>query len=630
LPERIGRYQILARLGAGGMGEVYKAHDPQLDRVVALKLPHFTGSPENIAQRVARFQREGRAAARVFHQHVCPILDVGEHEGRPFVVMAFIEGRSLAEKLAEKGGFEDVADAVGLMVQVLEGLAAVHAAGIVHRDLKPANILLDAAGRPVLTDFGLARPEQDDGEPLTSDGVVMGTPHYMAPEQAAGRTNDIGPWTDVYGAGVVLYQMLTGRLPFEGPALALLSKIVNDPIPPPSRWRPDLPPGLEAVLLQALAKDARQRFAGAADFAEALKNIAPHAAAHPAEPPTGTATVMTSARSRRRRVSIGRLFGWLVGVFLAAAGLGVLAVIPYAIFGSYWTGEPTPAIVSCLVCPIVSFIAVLLGLQIWSLVEGAHVPEGLLLAVAQGKTWLVQQGLANGVPPDSRDALGETALMRAAALGNADVVKLLLIYRADPRIRNPFGHTALDIARNRGQGEIVSVLETCDATAAANELPAPRLNARLALLAAALAGALGAIGILWLAIPLEISYDDFLRLSPGEVKQATFCSSENRRWLEGEVNDPWHSGLDRVIPLMPHSQFVVTSIPDWNTLQAQAKQANLKIAGIGPVGPWPGLGHWVVIVPMFLLPLAGAALFGLALGNPGYFPVLRLAPRRAA
>jgi serine/threonine protein kinase len=213
LPEQIGRYRILERLGTGGMGTVYKAHDPQLERVVALKLPRFDGPQRDRASRVQRFQREARAAAQVWHPHVCPIYDVGEHEGQPFVVMAYVEGQSLAERLAGKGRYEDVNEAVALLRQVLDDLDAVHARSIIHRDLKPSNIMIDAAGRAVLTDFGLARPESDT-EHLTSDGVIVGTPAYMAPEQAAGESERIGPWTDLYSLGVVFYQMLTGRLPY--------------------------------------------------------------------------------------------------------------------------------------------------------------------------------------------------------------------------------------------------------------------------------------------------------------------------------------------------------------------------------------------------------------------------------
>lgn len=172
--QQIGRYRILEQLGAGGMGTVYKAHDPQLNRVVALKRPRFEGSPQERTRRVQRFQREARAAAQIWHPHVCPIYDVGEQDGQPFVVMAYVEGRSLAQRLTSQGRFGNVSEAVTLIRQVLDALQAVHAHGIIHRDLKPGNILIDAAGRPVLTDFGLARPE-NDAEHMTSEGVILGS-----------------------------------------------------------------------------------------------------------------------------------------------------------------------------------------------------------------------------------------------------------------------------------------------------------------------------------------------------------------------------------------------------------------------------------------------------------------------
>jgi serine/threonine protein kinase len=269
-PETIGRYRILGRLGRGGMGTVYKAHDPQLDRVVALKLPRFDGPPDQRALRMQRFQREARAAAQVWHSHVCPIFDVGEHDGQPFVVMAYVEGQSLARRLAGEPRYEDVGAAVAVVRQALDGLEAVHARGIIHRDLKPGNILLDPSGRAILTDFGLVKPGPD-AEPLTSDGVVLGTPHYMAPEQAAGQLNRLGPWTDLYSLGVVLYRMLTGHLPFEGPPLPVLSQIVHEPVPPPSHWRPDLDPALERVVRKATAKEPGERYQSAREFTEALR-----------------------------------------------------------------------------------------------------------------------------------------------------------------------------------------------------------------------------------------------------------------------------------------------------------------------------------------------------------------------
>src|SRR5262249_4445341 len=157
-PVQVGRYRILERLGAGGMGTVYKAQDPQLHRIVAIKVPHFEGPPHAVAPRRQRFQREARAAAPAWHPHVCPLYDVGEHHGHPHVVMAYVEGQSLARRLAERGRYEDVGEVVTLIRQVLDALETVHEHRIIHRDIKPANILIDTKGRAILTDFGLARP----------------------------------------------------------------------------------------------------------------------------------------------------------------------------------------------------------------------------------------------------------------------------------------------------------------------------------------------------------------------------------------------------------------------------------------------------------------------------------------
>ncbi len=294
LPARIGRYEILGLLGAGGMGRVYKARDPQLDRTVAVKVPHFDGSPDSQAVRKARFLREARAAAAVVHHpHICPIHDVGEEGGLPYVVMAYIEGQSLAERLRTQGRYEDPRAAVDLALQVASALEAVHAHGIVHRDLKPANILLDGAGTSArLSDFGLARPG-DSGEHLTVEGDVLGTPAYMAFEQATGQLDKVGPWTDLYSLGVVLYQMLTGRLPFEGPTtLGVLHKVTSETPPPPSRFRGDLDPVLDALVQRALARGPEDRYKTARAFADALQRWlsgAPEPTADAGAPPTATA-----------------------------------------------------------------------------------------------------------------------------------------------------------------------------------------------------------------------------------------------------------------------------------------------------------------------------------------------------
>jgi tRNA A-37 threonylcarbamoyl transferase component Bud32 len=161
LSEQIGRYRVLERIAGGGMGAVYKAYDPELDRIVAVKVPQLHQKVGMEAALKQRFLREARSAAQVRHAHVCPIHDVGEHEGVPFVVMAYVEGQSLARRLRDRGRFEEPREAAELVRQVAEGLAAVHAHGIIHRDLKPGNILIDLSGQALLTDFGLALPVND-------------------------------------------------------------------------------------------------------------------------------------------------------------------------------------------------------------------------------------------------------------------------------------------------------------------------------------------------------------------------------------------------------------------------------------------------------------------------------------
>jgi tetratricopeptide (TPR) repeat protein len=250
------------------MGVVCRGHDPHLGRDVAVKLPSFRGSVETRSAARQRFLREARAAASIRHANVCPIYDVGEEQGRPYVVMALVEGETLAERLRRQGRFEESRQAVALLLQVADALSAVHAANIVHRDLKPGNILLDRAGQPFLADFGLARTE---GEHLTADGALLGTPGYLAPEQAAPELGAVGPWSDQHSLGVVLYQMLTGRPPFEGAAAALIYQVASKEVPPPSQRRPDLDATLERLLLKALSRQPQDRYRSVADFAHALR-----------------------------------------------------------------------------------------------------------------------------------------------------------------------------------------------------------------------------------------------------------------------------------------------------------------------------------------------------------------------
>jgi hypothetical protein len=471
-PQQIGRYRVLERLGAGGMGAVYRAHDPQLDRVVAIKVPLFDVPRSQLAQRIQRFQREARAAAQVWHPHVCPIYDVGEHEGQPYVVMAYVEGRSLATRLAA-GRFENPAEAVTLTLQLLEALDAVHAKGIIHRDLKPGNIMLDAAGHAILMDFGLARPEQQTTEHLTSDGVVLGTPSYMAPEQAAGQAERVGPWTDLYSLGVVLYQMLTGRLTFEGPPLTVLARIVHESPPPPRSLRPDLDPALEAILLRALAKECEARYPSARDFAGALKGWLHETGAAltrsvvPVPSPTQErdATVAVSALDRtvlpaRPGRHRPRGFDWLTAVMLVAGGLTLLFIILVILGG----GPGPPVWLGGMGCGVmvVAFASGMVVLQ--QLLRRKPDPRRVLLEVAEsGQVDRLKRLIRQGVDLEARDEMGETALMKAAHKGYINTVKLLLANGADVNAKNPFGETALSLATREGRTYIAELLRQAGA-----------------------------------------------------------------------------------------------------------------------------------------------------------------------
>lgn len=268
----VGRYRILGRLGEGGMGTVFKALDPDLGRPVAVKIPHFEGHGAAREAAVGRFLREARAAAQVRHPHVCPIHDVGVQDGMPFAVMALIEGTNLGEKI-QGGGQPEIPEAVELIAKVAEGLEAAHVLGIVHRDVKPGNILLDESGEPYLTDFGLAwaPPSSDGGTRITRTGAIVGTPAYMAPEQARGDTERIGPWTDVYGLGMVLYQMVTGSLPYRGTVGRILESILLGEPLRPSRVRPDLDPALDEIIARALDPRPEGRYRSGGGFAHALR-----------------------------------------------------------------------------------------------------------------------------------------------------------------------------------------------------------------------------------------------------------------------------------------------------------------------------------------------------------------------
>jgi predicted Ser/Thr protein kinase len=266
LQGQFGRYRILERLGRGAMGSVYLAQDTQLGRRVALKVPHFL--PEDGLRVLERFYREARAAATLEHPNLCPVHDVGQIDGKHYLTMAYIEGQPLTECI-QPGKPLPQRQVAAVIRKLALALQEAHSHGVVHRDLKPANIMINKRKEPVIMDFGLARlPVKEDAR-LTRDGTILGTPAYMSPEQVGGHVDAMGPACDVYSLGVILYEMLTGRLPFDGPMASMLVHIAMDPPAPPSTFRPDLDPRLEALCLAALAKKVQERPA-MAEFAKVL------------------------------------------------------------------------------------------------------------------------------------------------------------------------------------------------------------------------------------------------------------------------------------------------------------------------------------------------------------------------
>ncbi len=267
LPRDFGRYRLEKLLGQGGMGAVYLAYDTQLGRSVALKIPSLSSPDADNCRE--RFFREARAAAVLQHPNICPIIEVGEVDGTPFMTMAYIPGQTLAKQLRAIGKFAPRA-AVEMTRKLALALDSAHTRGVIHRDLKPGNIQIDERGEPVVMDFGLARRADLVCEQLTRPGEVIGTPSYMPPEQMTGDVELMGPLCDVYSLGVILYELLAGETPFSGDLLALMSQVTLDAPPPPSSRRPGLDSRLDAICLKALAKAPADRYPSMKAFADAL------------------------------------------------------------------------------------------------------------------------------------------------------------------------------------------------------------------------------------------------------------------------------------------------------------------------------------------------------------------------
>lgn len=267
IPEKIGRYIIKSELGRGGMATVYRGFDPSFDREVAIKVlpremlhdPHFR----------ARFEREIKMVAGLEHPSIVPVYDVGDEDSQPYFVMRYMSGGSLSN-LIEQGKIS-TEDTARIIERVAQGLAYSHKKGIIHRDLKPDNILFDENGNPFISDFGIAKLTEAGGG-LTGSGVI-GTPAYMSPEQAQG--NDIDSRSDVYGLGVIIYQMLSGQQPYSADTpMGVVVKHITEPVPDILNLIPSLPPEADEIIKTAMAKDREKRYANTIELAKALNKLA--------------------------------------------------------------------------------------------------------------------------------------------------------------------------------------------------------------------------------------------------------------------------------------------------------------------------------------------------------------------
>jgi serine/threonine protein kinase len=339
-----GRYKLDSKLGSGGMSTVYLAHDETLERWVAVKLLHREISDQ--PDQLERFRREARSVAQLSHPNVVSVIDAGEDGGHPYIVFVYVSGETLKQRIDRLGRLP-LDEAAAYAIETGRGLAAAHARRLVHRDVKPQNVLIDAEGRAKVTDFGIARSLEDGS--LTKTGRVLGTTDYVSPEQAMGQ--EVDARSDVYSLGVLLYEMLTGKPPFEADSLVgVAMKHVNEPMPDVQEKRPDASSALSAVIERATLKDPKKRYSdmGAmlAELEGALEvEVARSGTAH------GEATTVLDTVSARRRLLPSRRAS-LAGIGLVLAGTAAALLIAGLSGTNNESGAPPPGVPSGAEIPL--------------------------------------------------------------------------------------------------------------------------------------------------------------------------------------------------------------------------------------------------------------------------------------
>ncbi len=267
-PEKIGIYEVKSELGRGGMATVYRAYDPRFEREVAVKvLPSELLHAD--PQFRLRFEREAKIIAQLEHSAIVPVYDVGEADGQPYFVMRYMNGGSLSDRI--KAGGLTIEDASRILGIIAPGLDEAHSNGIVHRDIKPSNILFDKRGNPYISDFGIAKLSQAQSGNVTGSAII-GTPAYMAPEQAQGT--EVDGRADIYALGIILFEILTGKQPYEADTpMAVAIKHITDPVPHIRQTNPQLPESVDAIIQKAMAKDKTHRFSTAVEMTNALREV---------------------------------------------------------------------------------------------------------------------------------------------------------------------------------------------------------------------------------------------------------------------------------------------------------------------------------------------------------------------